>query len=61
MSKELTLYQKVSTEQLEKMLTSNISAIEYWRFQISEIDATIHTIQNHNFEIYDELKKRGAR
>lgn len=61
MDKELTLYQKVDIEQLEKMLTSNIGAIEYWRLQISEIYADIHTIQNHNFEIYDELKKRGAR
>lgn len=61
MNKELTFYQKADTEQLEKMLTSNVSAIEYWRFQISEIDMTINTIQNHNFQIYDELKKRGAR
>ncbi len=61
MNKELSLYQKVDIEQLEKMLTSNLSAIEHWRFKISEIEATIHTIQEHNFQIYDELKKRGAR
>ena len=61
MKQELTLYQKVGIDQLENMLTSNLSAIEYWRYKISEIEETIHTIQNHNFEIYDELKKRGAR